>query len=66
MIFDALDEYFEPYEPDELEGDSDYIKCSVCGLIVLRSSDLRAIENRCCLDCYYDLEEEEANEDTWY
>lgn len=53
-FFDALAD-FEEYEPDDDDIiDEDYITCSVCGMIVLRSSDPRARDNRCCLDCYYE------------
>lgn len=54
------DEYYD----DEDCYDEDYIICSVCGSPVLRSSDPRARENGCCLDCYYDfiLEPEEESD----
>lgn len=49
----------DDYSTHEL--DDDYIFCSVSNLLVLRSSDARAVANRCCLDCYYDVILKEEN-----
>lgn len=68
-FFDALAN-FEEYEPDDDDIiDEDYIICSVCGLIVLKSSDPRANNHRCCEDCYFDKfwDEENLNiSPSWY
>lgn len=43
------------FDDDDRHDDEDYMTCSICGLVVLKSSDSRARDNRCCLDCYYDV-----------